>query len=159
MGEQGHQGEEAEQSGSRAADRAVGPLALGLDAEVGADFAEGHFERPAQDEPGDDLERSGGEVRTEQGLGGKRPARIADEHPADGEGWQARVVPDGGVREELDGPVVCPLPASDRGQGPGGRGVFGRGSQRGPTRPNEAWAPGLLRPSWWSGHAQVCLQA
>src|SRR5260370_3195121 len=44
MGEQRHQGKEAEQCRGRARDRTVGPLALGLHAEVGADLAKRHCE-------------------------------------------------------------------------------------------------------------------
>ena len=42
-GEQGHDGEQAEQAGRGAGDRLARPLSLGFDAEVVADFAEGDF--------------------------------------------------------------------------------------------------------------------
>ena len=46
-------------AGRRAADGQLGPLALGLDAEVPSHLLEGHFHLPAQHEPGDDLRRCG----------------------------------------------------------------------------------------------------
>jgi hypothetical protein len=56
-GEQGHDGEQAEQAGRGAGDRPVRPLPLGLDAEVVADLSEGDLQPPSLDEPADDLQR------------------------------------------------------------------------------------------------------
>src|SRR4029450_12448303 len=48
--------EQAEQAGRGAQDGQVGPLPLGLDAQVVAHLAEGDFELPSLDEPADDLQ-------------------------------------------------------------------------------------------------------
>ena len=131
MGEERYPGEAAEQRWRGPGDCAVRPRALGLDAKVGADRAEGDLQLPAQDEPGDDRERIRGEVGAQQGLCGERATRVADEHPANGDGWQAGVVPDGGVREELDGPFMFAVPASNQVRDPRCRRVIRRGRQRG----------------------------
>ncbi len=131
MGEEGHQGEEPEQGGCGAGDRAVGPLALRLDAPVRTHLAEGHLELPAQDEPGDDLQGIGGEVGAKQSLGGELPPRVAHEHPTDGDRRQPGVVPDGRAGEERDGPIPRAVPARDGAGRPGGRRVGRIGRQVG----------------------------
>ena len=59
VGKQGHDGEQAEQAGRGAGDGLVGPLPLGLDAEVVADLPEGDFQPPALREPAEDLQPPG----------------------------------------------------------------------------------------------------
>src|SRR3954451_484740 len=76
-GEQGHDGEQAEQAGCGAGDRPVRPLPLGLDAEVVADLSEGDLQSPALDEPADDLQWLLRRVGAEQGLRVEAPAGIA----------------------------------------------------------------------------------
>ena len=71
VGEERHQGEETEQRRGGAGDRTIRPLPLGLDAQVRPHLVEGHFELPAEDEPGEDLQGIGLHVGTEQGLGGE----------------------------------------------------------------------------------------
>ncbi len=148
MGEQRHQGKEAEQCRGRAGDRTVGPLALGLHAEVGADLAKRHFELPAQDKPGDDLQRIGGKIGAQQGLRGEFVARIADEHPANRDGRQPRVVPDGCGGEELNGPISLAVPARDGLGRPGGRRVVNVGREVGEPSADQAWSSCLPWTSW-----------
>jgi hypothetical protein len=52
---EGDEGEQAEQARGGAQDRLVGPLALGLDAEMGADFLGGDLDLPTADESGEDV--------------------------------------------------------------------------------------------------------
>jgi hypothetical protein len=89
--------EQAEQRRSGADDREVGPLALGFDAEMGTVFLEGDLERPAGDEPLEDIDRSGAKIGAEEGLRRELAARIADQQPADRHGgkplWYQTAVP------------------------------------------------------------------
>ena len=48
--------------------RAVGPLAQGLDTQVGTDLAEGDFQLPAQDKLGDEIHRISSEVGAASGI-------------------------------------------------------------------------------------------
>ena len=52
---EGDQGEQRQQGRRGAGDGFVGPLALGLDAEVAPNLFERHFNRPAPDEPAQDV--------------------------------------------------------------------------------------------------------
>ena len=114
VGEQRHQGEETEQRWGRAGDRTIGPLALGLDAQVGPHLVEGHFELPAQDEPGEDLLGIGFEVGTEQGLGGELLQGVANQDPADGHGREARRVPERRLGADRNRTIPLAVPARDR---------------------------------------------
>src|SRR5580765_3656675 len=51
----------------------VGPLALSFDAEMGARVLEGDLQLPAGDEPLEDIDGSGVEIGTEEGLGWSSP--------------------------------------------------------------------------------------
>jgi hypothetical protein len=86
MGVERHQREEAKHGWSRAGDRAVRPVALGLYTEMGAHLAERHLELPAQQEPGDDLERISGDIGAKDGLHGEFAPRVTDEDPRMGTG-------------------------------------------------------------------------
>lgn len=63
-------------------DRQIGPLALGLDAEVAANLFERDLQRPPPDKQLDDTRRSHGRVGREEGLGGQSALGVNDEHPA-----------------------------------------------------------------------------
>ena len=57
VGQQGHDGKQAEQAGRGAGNRLVRPLPLGLDAEVVTDLSECDLQLPALREPAEDLQR------------------------------------------------------------------------------------------------------
>ena len=61
-------GEQAEQGRRGAGDGLVGPLALGLNAEVAADLGERDLDAPATNEPAQDVERLGLEIGAQEGL-------------------------------------------------------------------------------------------
>ncbi len=130
MGEEGHACGQAEQGRCRTGDRALGPRALGRDAEGRADLAQRHFALPAQDKPGDELQRIGGQIGAQQGGCGELVARIADEHPANRDGRQAGVVPDRGARKPWEGSVARAVAARDGWGRPGRRGVVDVGRRR-----------------------------
>ena len=62
VGPEGDQGEQAEQGRGGAQDREVGPLPLGLDAEVAANLGQRDLDPPAPDEPAQDRRGLGIEV-------------------------------------------------------------------------------------------------
>ena len=125
-GEQGHEGEQPEQAGRGARDGPVRPLALGLDAEMVADLAEGDLHLPALDEPAQDLQRVLVGIGAEQGLRVEAAPGVAQQHPADRHDRQPGVAPDGGAGADLDdalalrrtspapGPAAQRVPASAR---------------------------------------------
>ncbi len=59
MSKNGHQRKECQQGGGGAQDRQIRLLALRLHAQMSTDLMEGDFHRPAQDKPGNDLDRLG----------------------------------------------------------------------------------------------------
>ena len=61
-------GEQTEQGRRGAEDRLVGPLTLGLYAEMSADFLEGDLDLPATDEPGEDVTGTRVDIGGEEGL-------------------------------------------------------------------------------------------
>ena len=109
-GKQGHDGEQAEQAGRGASDGLVGPLPLGLDTEVVADFSEGDLQLPALREPAEDLQRLLRQVGAEQGLRVEAPAGVAQQHPADRHDWHAGVAPDGGIGADLHHALAFAVP-------------------------------------------------
>ena len=66
---EGDKGEQRQQGRRGAGDGFVGPLALSFDAEMGAGVLEGDLKLPAGDEPLKDINSSGVEIGTEEGLG------------------------------------------------------------------------------------------
>ena len=105
---EGDDGEEAERRRGGAKDCEIGPLALGFDAEMGAGFLEGDLELPARDEPLEDIDGSGVEIGTEEGLWLELAERIADQQPSNGQPGQAGVVPDGSAGGDLDDAIGAP---------------------------------------------------
>lgn len=83
VSQDGYQGEEPQQSGCGAQDRQVRPLALRLDAEMGAHFVEGNFQLPSQHEPLHDLQGVDVQISAQQRLGLELALRVADQDPAD----------------------------------------------------------------------------
>jgi hypothetical protein len=130
VGVEGDEGEQAEQGRGGAANRQLRPLALGLQAEVAAGLFPGHFQLPAQHEPGEDLFGRGVQVGAEQGLGGEGALRIADQDPAQRHRRQAAVVPDGGVRRHFYGALALAVPVRYGHARPVGLRVVGHGRQR-----------------------------
>ena len=100
--QQGDDREQGEQALGGAGNRHVGPLPLGLDAEMGAHLLEGDLDAPAADEPRHDLGWVTGEVGAEQGLGLEAVLGIAHKHPADWHDRHPAVPPHRGVRRDLD---------------------------------------------------------
>ena len=81
VGGQGGPRKETQQGGGGTGDGRVGPLALGLDAQVGAHLLKGDLQLPAQDKPFQDLGRIRRRVSTEQSLGVEGALGVSDQDP------------------------------------------------------------------------------
>src|SRR3954451_20714457 len=104
------EGEQAEQGGGGAGDGLIGPLALGLDAEVATDLGEGDLHAPAADEPAQDIERIGGEIGAQEGLRTELILAVTHQHVADRD-VMAGMRPDGGTADDLDLALCAAIPA------------------------------------------------
>ena len=80
-----------------AKDRLVGPLTLGLYAEMSANFRECYFDLPATDEPGEDVAGTSVEVGGEEGLRFELAFGIADEKPTDRHRGHGAAIPQRGA--------------------------------------------------------------
>ena len=76
VGQQDHDGEQAEQAGRGAGDGQIGPLPLGFDTKVVADLSERDLQLPSLREPAEDLQRLLCGVGAEQGLRIEPPAGV-----------------------------------------------------------------------------------
>jgi len=93
VSQQSHQREEAQQSRCGAGDSPIGPLALGLDAQVVSDFMKSDFELPAHHEPLQNLFWLFGQVSAQQSLRFELAFRIPDQNPTDGQRRHTAVKP------------------------------------------------------------------
>src|SRR3954453_19556382 len=82
-GKQGHEGEEPEQARGRACDGQVGPLALGLNAQMRPGLLERGFQSPTLNEPAQDLVRVLVGIGAEQGLRVEPAQRVTHQPPPD----------------------------------------------------------------------------
>ena len=64
---------------------------------MGADLLQGGLDRPALAKIGQHLVGRQALVGREQGLGAKRPLGVSDQQPTQGHGWQAGMIPQGGL--------------------------------------------------------------
>ena len=79
-------------------------MPLGLDAEVTADFGEGHLDGSTADEPAKDVERVGIEISAQKSLRLELTGDVANQHIADRR-EAAWVMPDRGAGNDLPPPV------------------------------------------------------
>ena len=75
--------EQAEQNGAGVRDGQVGPLPLGLEADMSADFLEGHLDLPALDKPSQNLMGGLRGIGTQQRQRSKAGERIAKSEPSE----------------------------------------------------------------------------
>src|SRR6185295_14192903 len=87
------EGEQAERGGGGAGDGLIGPLALGLDAEVARELGEGDFGAPAASKPAQDIEWICREIGAQEGLRAELIVAIAHQRAP------ARSGSGGGVRD------------------------------------------------------------
>src|SRR5690242_14939649 len=104
------EGEQAEQGRGGARDGLIGPLPLGLDAEMATDLGEGDLGGPAADEPAQDIERIGGEIGAQEGLRAELIPAVAHQHVADRD-VVAGMRPDSGAADDLDLALGAAIPA------------------------------------------------
>ena len=157
VGGQGYPGEEAQQDWRGAGDGPVGPLALGLHTQVGADFSEGYFQLPTQHKPLDDLDGIGVGVGAEQGLGLEPGLGVADQHPADGYRRLAGDVPEGGVGGQCHGAGMAAIPGHRR-CGPGGVGMMQQLYQGGLSGADDAGPSPLTGLAGWRRMVETGIQ-
>src|ERR1044071_8602150 len=132
---EGDEREQAEQGGGGAGDGLIGPLALGLDAEMATDLgegdlgapaaskpaqihsifcagllAEGDLGAPAASKPAQNIEWICGEIGAQEGLRAELILAVAHQHVAD---WDvvAGMRPDGGAADDLDLALCAAIPA------------------------------------------------
>ena len=87
------------------------------------------------------------------------PFGITDQNPAHGYGEQARGVPHGCRRSDLDPALPAPIPVSDRGELPNGFRVLGYLRKFGQALSFEARSPYLMGASWRSRFVESSIQA
>src|SRR3954451_3558789 len=110
IGPERDEGEQAEQGGGGASDGLIGPLALGLDAEMATDLGEGDLGAPAASKPAQDIERIGGEIGAQEGLRAELILAVAHQHVADRD-VMAGMRPDSGAADNLDLALGAAIPA------------------------------------------------
>ena len=93
--------------------RMVGPLALGLDAEMGTHFLECDFDLPSADEPGEDVLRFGVEIGCKECLRVELAGRIANQKPADRDRRKAAMIPDGSAGCDFHEAIGSAVPQTD----------------------------------------------
>jgi len=159
VGDKGDEGEQAEQHWGGAANGFLGPPASGLDAKMITDLMERGFHLPAEHEPGDDLDRGGRTVGTQESLGGEGVVGITDEDPAERHGGQAGAVPQSRLRDNLDRPVPLAVSERDRDRSPRRCRISEAGGEGGQTLSDDT-GPSLLarNPGGW-GRKEASIKA
>ncbi len=117
-----------------------------------------YFELPTQDEPLDDLHRLDSQIGAQQRLGLELPFWVPDQDPTDRHHRFAAVIPDRGVRHNLQFAAAFPIPLRDSHLLPGRFRVGGDPRQGGQPRSFPAWAPRLMGPSGRGGLEQGRIQ-
>ena len=164
VGGQGDPGKESQQDRRGAGDGQVGPLALGLHAQMGPHLLKSDLQLPAQHEPFQDLRRVCRRVGAQQGLGREGALWVSDQHPANAHRGFARAVPDCGLGGEFHSAGGAVVPAH-RGAGPGylrlvsSRGLLKERFQRGSSCALQRWAAVLTRLTGWRGRIEGGIQA
>ena len=129
MSENGDERKEAQEGRGGTQNGQIRPLTLRLYTQMGTNLMKGHFDRPTHDKPLQDLNRVSVLIGTQYGLGGKTALWITNEHPTDGNGGNASMVPQGGACRHLDGSSDASIPGNGAGL-PDGVGIgqaFGEG--------------------------------
>src|SRR5215212_11437427 len=143
MGQQCDQREQTHQHRCGSPYRQFRPLALCLKSQMPTHLLEGYFQLPAHHKPTDDLLWIGIEVGTKEGLGFELSLRVSDKDPAQGYGEQARAVPHGCLRSDLDHARPSSIRVSDLGWLPNGAWVFSHRRKVGQALALEARPPSL----------------
>src|SRR5215216_6651832 len=90
------------------------------------------------------------EDRYTASLGLELSAWVTDQHPAHGHGEQARGVPNGRCRSDLNYALPAPVPVSDLGRLPNGSRILGYLRKVGQALALYACSPSLARAPWQS---------
>ncbi len=111
------QGKQAEQGRCGTLDGQFRPLPLCLDAEMTTDLGEGDLDRPAPDEPAENVERIGREIGAQEGLRFEFAERIAHQDVADGN-TTARMVSQSSAGNNLHHPFAVAVPSRHQQRAP-----------------------------------------
>jgi hypothetical protein len=126
---QGDDGEQGEECGGGAKNRFVGPLALGLDAEMSAGFFERDLDLPAAHEPSEDIARTGVKIGCQERLRFEVAFGIADEEPTDRHRRHAAAIPQRSAAGDLDEAIGSAVPETDAVALPGDFGIVEDGGE------------------------------
>src|SRR5918995_4755784 len=144
VGPECDQGEQAEEDRRGAVDGHVRPLPLGLDAEVAADLGECDLDRPATNEPAEDVERLRSEIGAEECLGFALTRRVTDQDVAEGDAV-AGLGPEGGAGDDLERRLATAIPSAHPQAAPSRPRVVEALLERGLAGPDQARPPALAR--------------
>ena len=78
-----------------------------------AHFLECDFDLPSADEPAEDVLRLGVEIGCKEGLRVELTGRIANQQPADRDGWKAAAIPDGCASCDFHEAIGSAVPQAD----------------------------------------------
>lgn len=101
LSKHGDEGKESQQGRCRAQHGQIRPWALRLDAQMGAHFRKGHFDRPTHDSPCQDLNWISVLICTPHGLRGTCALWITNAYPADRNRRTTSMVPSGSAGRHL----------------------------------------------------------
>src|SRR5262249_3095109 len=136
------------QTGSGSGNRQIIPLSLSFDAQMRLRFLKGHFQSPATDEPGQNLQWRVRQFGRQQCLWLKLSLRVADQHPSYD---YARVVrstpPQRRFGADFNGPFALAIPVFDLQFRPNRLGIGQHILQGWSPIAFDAWPTSLSRPT------------
>ena len=136
VGQERHEGEQPQQRWGCSGNGQISPLSLRFHAQIRSNLFKSDLKLPTLNEVLQDLNWAEQQIGTEQRLGGELPFGVANQHPTHGKGWEASVVPHGGLRHEFNFPVDFSVPTMDVDALPARLWIVNQGRQ--------AWEPVAL---------------
>src|SRR3954463_2856729 len=114
---EGDKGEQRQQGRRGAGDGLVGPLALSFNTEVAPNLFERYLDRPAPDEPAQDVQGVGLLIGAQERLRIVFTFDVAHQYPADRD-TPAGMVPHGSAGQNIQLPPALAIPLTDRDAAP-----------------------------------------
>src|SRR3954447_19206105 len=142
-----------ETGGSSSAVSSNPRFAIGFHAEVAADLGEGDLDRPATNEPAEDVERLRIEIGAEECLGLALTRRVTDQDVADGD-TVAGLGPDGGAGDDLERLFAAAVPSAHPQAAPSCPRVVEALLERELAGPDQARPPALAGRARWGRIAE-----
>ena len=138
--------------------RYVIPTSSGSEQTYFCHLRKDYFHLPAQHEPFENLHRLDFQICAQQGLRLKLALGVTDQYPANGDGRFTVVIPDGGVRHDLDHAWPFAIPIRQRDPFPLGFCILGYLFQGGQPLAFQPRAAGLARLAGRRGFIQGRVQ-